>query len=282
MASLDTKSLSHKFGRDELLILGSGGGRYNAVSQKRSTGGFILRAFNGKVQCHIDPGPGAIRDVHKYQARPEKTNYIFLTHRHNDHCMSIPIIIEALQDDLGFKNKKGKIVAPEDYISSGQLDSYYNTLLERIIPVHQNESHHLEPGFRITTTPTKHGNVQNVGYIMEFGPIVDYHYKIAFTSDTAYFDNYVDIYKGVDILVVNLLRPNDHYCQGHLCTDELIPLLREIHPRICVLTHLGAHMNDERQEGMLATQVRKIQNAMPKAVNIIGAEDGMLIQFANS
>jgi len=155
-----------KFGTDELLILGSGGGRYNAVSQKRSTGGFILRALNGKVQCHIDPGPGAIRDVHAFNAHPEKTNYVFLTHRHNDHCMSIPIIIEALQDDLGFHTKKGMIVAPHDYITSGQLDPYYNTLLERILSVNQDETHNLEPGFTITTTPTIHGKVQNVGYIM--------------------------------------------------------------------------------------------------------------------
>lgn len=42
---------------DDLVFLGSGGGRHNIRTQRRSTGG-ILYKFNG-IQAHIDPGPGA-------------------------------------------------------------------------------------------------------------------------------------------------------------------------------------------------------------------------------
>jgi len=43
---------------DELIILGSGGGRHHIRTQYRATGGFLYK-FNG-IQAHIDPGPGAL------------------------------------------------------------------------------------------------------------------------------------------------------------------------------------------------------------------------------
>ena len=48
----------------KLTFLGSGGGRFATISQKRMTGGFRIDDFGGK-NYQIDPGPGAL--VRSYQ-----------------------------------------------------------------------------------------------------------------------------------------------------------------------------------------------------------------------
>ena len=76
--------------QDELIILGSGGGRHHIRTQYRATGG-ILYKFNGS-QTHIDPGPGALVRINQYGEDPlqerninktqHKQNPMYLDHRH--------------------------------------------------------------------------------------------------------------------------------------------------------------------------------------------------------
>ena len=48
----------------KITFLGSGGGRFSAISQRRMTGGFRIDNLGGK-NYHVDPGPGAL--VRTYQ-----------------------------------------------------------------------------------------------------------------------------------------------------------------------------------------------------------------------
>ncbi|GAF83633.1 unnamed protein product, partial [marine sediment metagenome] len=68
---------------DELVILGSGGGRHHIRTQYRATGGILFK-FNGN-QAHLDPGPGAIVRINQYNEDPTKTNLFIVTHMHIDH-----------------------------------------------------------------------------------------------------------------------------------------------------------------------------------------------------
>jgi ribonuclease BN (tRNA processing enzyme) len=95
-----------EFGEDELIILGSGGGRFQSISQDRSTGSLIFRPLNKNYQFHIDPGRGAIRDLRNYKINPRDTTHIFLAHNHTDHAMSIPIIIEGMSKYHASHNPK--------------------------------------------------------------------------------------------------------------------------------------------------------------------------------
>ncbi len=273
-------SWDKKFNGDQLIFLGSGGGRYLAKTQHRSTGGIIFQCFNGKIQCHIDPGPGAIRDINKYKIDPMDTEYIILTHMHTDHFMSIPIIIEASQPDHKYQTSSGTLIAPHDFLR--YLEPYYKKILERIIEVKLNQRYVLETDFKINrVTPTQHGEVENYGYIFEVGrKTEDYHYTIGFTSDTAPFPGYVDVYKGVDILVANVLRPDDHKCRGHMTVNEFIPLIQAIKPKVCILTHFGGYMDSPELGNHVPDQILKIQQAVGRQTKIIGAEDGLLVNFA--
>ena len=263
---------------DEIVILGSAGGRYHAATQLRSTGGIILRIMNGKYQCHIDPGPGAIRDLRNLEINSRETTHIFLTHAHTDHSMSIPIIIEALQKDFAYQIPKGCLVAPAEYLQSGELSSYYQKLLQDVIPVETNEEYRINNDFSVHTTPTKHGKLQNVGFIFKLRyPQRDF--TVAFTSDTANFPNYTSIYKGVDILIANVLRPDDSYCRGHLCVAEFIPLLKEISPKLCILIHFGGQIIHPVSGDLVDNQIEKIQQEVGLGIHVIGGKDGLHIPF---
>lgn len=281
-----------RFGSDRMIVLGSGGGRYMATTQRRSTGGFILQILDRRIQCHVDPGPSAARDLRDSHINPKKTSYIFLTHEHNDHDCEVPTIVEALQDDMEFKSPKGTLVAAASYFDGKK---YFFRLLQRLIGMREGETVQLENGFAVTATPACHGDaVPNVGYVMEIGAGVARdvagdlagdlagsvpRYRLAFTSDTAPFDGYVAAYRGVDVLVVNLLRPDDVVCRGHMCTDQLIPLLRKVKPAICILVHFGRRMDNEVDGDKVPAQARKIQAAIGPGTVVIGARDGQVIEF---
>lgn len=272
-------NICDQFAADELIILGSGGGRYMTVSQRRSTGGLILKAMQQQVQIHIDPGPGAIRDVHTHHIAPHKTTHLLLTHGHTDHAMSIPVMVEAMHYDMSFHKKHGIFIAPKDYIER-RMEPFHLSILDQIFPVEPNQNLIISPGFSLRTTPAFHRDVAGVGYVLEFGKVeTSYHYKIAFTSDTEYFKEYTKIYKGVDVLVANILHPDDVHCGGHLCIDEFLPLLKEIHPKICILIHFGARMDHENWGNLVPEQIQKLQAGVGNQTKVIGAEDGQRILF---
>ncbi len=269
---------SPRFGTDRLIVLGSGGARYMATTQRRSTGGFILQLLDGKIQCHVDPGPSAARDLRDWKIDPKRTNYIFLTHEHNDHDCEASTIVEAVQDDMEFKSKKGTFVAAKGYFDNKK---YFFRMLQRLVGMQQGETVQLEAGFSVTATSASHTDaLPNIGYIMDIGTAGSkHHYRIAFTSDTEPFDDYVKNYRGVDVLVANLLRPDGIVCRGHMCTDQFIPLLREIKPAICIIVHFGRRMDNETDGNQVPGQVRKIQAAMGNNTVVIGSEDGQRIEF---
>ena len=81
---------------DEIVILGSGGGRHHIRTQHRATGG-ILYKFN-KNQAHIDPGPGAIVRLNQYHEDPTNTDLFIVTHVHIDHFNDLSAIIESSRE----------------------------------------------------------------------------------------------------------------------------------------------------------------------------------------
>ncbi|MDX1798337.1 MAG: MBL fold metallo-hydrolase, partial [Candidatus Lokiarchaeia archaeon] len=81
---------------DEIIILGSGGGRHHIRTQYRATGG-ILYKFND-IQAHIDPGPGAIVRINQYKEDPVKTELFIVTHGHVDHYSDLSAVIESSRE----------------------------------------------------------------------------------------------------------------------------------------------------------------------------------------
>jgi len=261
---------------DELVFLGSGGGRHHIRTQYRATGG-ILYKFNG-VQAHIDPGPGAIVRINQYHEDPLQTELFIATHAHMDHYNDLSTMIESSRDNLhdGKYNyfKKGTLITTTDVLK--YISEYHLNMLEHIIPFKAGDRY-LYNNAEILGTKVIHSrNVEGFGIRFNLND-----YSIAFSSDTMVFDGFAEQFSGVNVLVLNLLRPNSVTCKRHLCTDEVIPYLNQIEPSLdaLLITHFGAYMDSPKSpKNFIPSQIKKFRKST-SIKKIIAAEDGLKIKI---
>ena len=245
---------------DELVILGSGGGRHHIRTQHRATGGFLYK-FNDS-QAHIDPGPGAIVRINQYKEDPTKTNLFIVTHVHIDHFNDLSAIIEASREQLHDRNynyfKKGTLITTEETLRF--ISEYHLGMLEEIVSFKPGDRMNYKSA-EIIATKVIH-SPKNQGFGVRFN-LRDY--SLAYTSDTMVYEGFSEQYYGVDILILNLLRPDSITCRRHLCTDEVIPFLNEIKPTGLIITHFGAYMDSiKSKKNFVPSQLKKLRELMSK------------------
>jgi len=262
---------------DELVILGSGGGRHHIRTQYRATGG-ILYKFNG-IQGHIDPGPGAIVRITQYKEDPTKTELFIVTHMHIDHFNDLCAIIESSRERLHDKNynyfKKGTLITTEEALKF--VPKYHQDMLESIVSFKTGDVFSYK-GVEIIGTKVVHSQVEGFGVKFNLKD-----YTIAFSSDTRVFEGFSEQFSGVDILVLNLLRPDSVVCRRHLCTDEVIPYLNKIKPSLkgLLITHFGSYMDSPfSPTNYIPSQIEKLKDNT-NINKIIAAEDGTKIKIAD-
>ncbi len=263
--------------RDELVFLGTGGGRHHIRTQYRATGGILYR-FNN-TQAHIDPGPGAIVRINQYNEDPIKTNLFIATHFHIDHFNDLSAIIEGSRADFYDDNrnfvKKGVLITTEEVLKF--ISDYHKNMVKRIIPFKPGDKLKYD-GAEIVATKVVHSNIKGFG--LKFGLN---NYSIGFSSDTNIFKEFSEQFDGVDILVLNLLRPNTVRCKRHLCTDDVIPFLNDIKPvpKVLIITHFGAYMDSPLSpKNFVPSQVEKLK-VKTRIDKIIPANDGLKLKVKN-
>lgn len=262
---------------DELVFLGSGGGRHHIRTQERATGGMLYK-FNG-VQAHIDPGPGAIVRINQFQQDPLKTELFIVTHAHIDHMNDISVIIEGSREQLHDRQykyfKKGTLITTAEVARF--ISDYHKAMLEKIVLFKQGDIYEYN-GATITAKKVVHTQVEGFGVQFNLDS-----YSIAFSSDTQIFEGFAEQFSGVDILVLNLLRPDSITCRRHLCTDEVIPYLNNITPplKALVLTHFGAMMTGFKTvENRVPSQIKKFQE-QTNIKTVIASEDGLVVPISD-
>ena len=92
-------------------------------------------------------------------------------------------------------------------------------------------------------------------------------------SDTRYFPGLVDAYKGVDVLILNVVFYERHHGVDHLCIDDAIELIRAIAPKRAVLTHFGITLLKEKPYQL----EKQMQNGLAMHVSL--AYDGYTVHF---
>ena len=261
---------------DELVILGSGGGRHHIRTQHRATGGFLFN-FNG-LQAHIDPGPGAIVRINEFREDPVKTELFIVTHAHVDHYNDVSAIIESSRELLHDKNhnyyKKGLLITTDDVIHL--ISDYHLQMVEKIVTFKAGDTLKYKDA-EIVGTKVVH-SPNNVGFGVRFNLE---NYSLAYTSDTKVFDGFSEQYNGVNILILNLLRPNSVTCKRHVCTDEVIPYLNKIDPPLetLIISHFGSFMDGPRShKNHVPSQVAKLQKRT-NIKRIVAAEDGLKLKI---
>ncbi len=262
---------------DVLVILGSGGGRHHIRTQYRATGGILFK-FNGN-QAHIDPGPGAIVRINQYNEDPTKTNLFIVTHMHIDHFNDLCAIIEASRERLHDRKynyfKSGTLITTKETLEF--VPKYHQNMLERIVPFKRGDTFNYE-GVEIIGTKVIHSHPEGFGVIFKLA-----NYSIAFTSDTKVFEGFSEQFSGIDILVLNLLRPDSITCRRHVCTDEVIPYFNRITPPLkgLLISHFGSYMDsDFSPKNYIPSQLAKLRDET-NIKTIVAAEDGSKIKISD-
>ena len=252
---------------DQLVFLGTGGGRFSMITQKRRTGGIRLV---GSSNIQIDPGPGSIAYSHLLNIDPSKVESLLISHCHPDHDNDAEIYIEAMTD--GGTKKRGTLIAPKGVIEGNdtcevRISNYHKNQLAKVIKAEIGKEIKLE-NLKIETVNAKHQDPDAVGYKLSLKSI-----DLGYTSDTEYFSGLGSQFKGVDALIVCVLRPKGVPIKGHLCTDDVIKILDEAKPRLCILTGFGIRMiyaNPDRE----AKFVEQTSN-----IKTIAARDNMILKL---
>ena len=220
-----------------LIFLGSGGGRFSAISQRRMTGGFRIDNLGGR-NYHIDPGPGALIRTYQFGLDPRNLDGVIVSHAHTDHYNDAEILIESMTK--GMTRNKGLIVGSESVLNGYDkwgpaISSYHKSRSDNIVlkPDVTRYFHNI----KIKGTKTEHGDPTGIGF-----QINHKGFKLSYTSDTSYFEGLGKYHKGADILIASVLRPGKRTIDGHMCVQDFINLIEEVKPKVAVMTHLGLKM----------------------------------------
>lgn len=248
-------------------FLGTGGARFVASRQLRSTGGLWLNYRN--TNLYIDPGPGAVVRMHssKEHLDPTRLDAILITHKHLDHANDVNIMIEAMTDG-GFK-KKGLLYCPEDALSPDPVVlNYVKSYLDNVVLLKEKGRYTVKD--IVFSTPVKHTHP-----VETYGVVFHLNKTIGLIADTRYFDALPDLYRA-DYLIVNVLRAKpieNRDPVDHLAVDDFVRIVEEVKPEIAVMTHFGMNIIKEKPY-LLAEKLKK-----ETGLNIVAAYDGMKLEF---
>jgi len=251
----------------QIVFLGTGGGRFATITQRRRTGG--IRILHEKVNIHLDPGPGALIYSLEAGLDPQKINGVLISHCHPDHYNDAEVFIEAMT--RGMTRKRGVLAAAHSVLSGNQqcepsISKYHQTMPEQVVDAKPGTSFNVD-GIRISAAEARHTDPDAVGFRFETPDFGD----IAYTSDSEYFEGIDKSYRGVRLLILCVMRPAGSPWKGHMTTDDAVKIIEEAKPEMAVLTHFGMQMIFKGPEN----EARLIQQKT--GIPTIAAADNMRI-----
>ena len=256
----------------EITLLGTGGGRFATITQKRRTAG--IRIITESLNLHLDPGPGALVHSINMGLDPQKLTAVFVSHCHPDHYTDAEVLIEAMT--RGMTRKRGILAAAKSVLAGNEVCEPSISKYHQQMPEQKFEAvHGLEfrvADLNVLVTEARHTDPDTVGFRFETKEFGDF----AYTSDTEYFEGIGKYYKGVRLLLLCVMRPSGKPWKGHMTTEDAIKIIEEASPEKAVLTHFGMQMIFKGP----AREARFIEEKT--GVPTIAATDGMRISFGEN
>lgn len=222
----------------QIVFLGTGGGRFAMITQRRRTAG--IRIISEKANVHLDPGPGALVYSIKEGLDPQKLNGVLVSHCHPDHYVDVEVLIEAMT--RGMTRKRGVLAAPRSVLRGSEtcqrvVSTYHQSMPEQTVILEKGVDFQIQD-LKIKATEARHTEPDTVGFRFETAAFGDF----AYTSDTEYFEGIGAYYRGVRLLLLCVMRPSGKPWKGHMTTDDAIKIVQEANPEQAIITHLGMQM----------------------------------------
>ncbi len=252
----------------ELVFLGTGGGRFATITQKRRTGG--IRFLSKNLNLHLDPGPGALIYSLEAGLNPQKIKAVLISHRHPDHYTNAEVLIEAIT--RGMLKKRGIVAAPPNILSGNTvsgpvISTYHQKMIEERIEVKPGVNFRVSDT-KIVATATRHTDPEAVGFRFEIPEIG----IIGYTADTEYFEGIEEEYRGARLLLICVMRPVGSPWKGHMTPKDAAKIVEEVKPEMVVATHFGMKMINSGP----ANEVKLIEETT--GVPTVPAFDGMKLR----
>jgi len=221
-----------------LHFLGTGGGRFVMITQRRRTAG--IRLVHGDTHVHIDPGPGGLVFSNWAGLSPQKLDAVVVTHCHPDHYSDAEVFIEAMS--RGAKSRQGILAAPRSVLDGNEdigpsISAYHQNLVERTETLYPGATFEVD-ALRFTAIEARHSDEDTIGIRIDTPDLG----IVGYTSDTGYFPELGELYRGLRLLALCTMRPRGHPLHFHLSTDEALEIVEHAKPKCVVLTHFGMMM----------------------------------------
>ncbi|MBR4505018.1 MAG: MBL fold metallo-hydrolase [Candidatus Methanomethylophilaceae archaeon] len=217
-----------------ITYLGTGGGRHTSMFQVRSTGGMLIE-HDGHF-LHVDPGPGALTQMHRIHYDPARTDSVIVSHCHPDHYSDAESVIEGMTH--GGWEKRGHVYGSATVVEgSGKLgpclSAYHRNLPVSCEAVRPGDSKNIV-GMRVDFFRSIHSDPTNVGmtFHTEFG-------KVSYVSDTEFDEEIAKQYIGSRVLMLPVTTPRGNRIHFHTCTEDAVFFEDIIKPELTVFIHLG-------------------------------------------
>ncbi|RLI30336.1 MBL fold metallo-hydrolase [Candidatus Bathyarchaeota archaeon] len=254
----------------ELVFLGTGGGRFAIVTQRRRTGG--IRIIDGKVNLHLDPGPGALVYSIEQGLDPRKITGVLVSHAHPDHANDSSVLLEAM---TGGALKRRGFLACARSVTQGNdsvdavVSRYHKGLPGNVFELSPGDTVSVG-GLEIRAVKAIHYDPDTIGFRLKL-PNGE---TLGYTSDTEFFEGAGKPYRGVDVLILCSMRPRGAPLKWHMSIDDAIKILEEAKPKEAFLTHFGMRMLVETSPENEAKYVEKVTGIPTKA-----ARDNMRVKI---
>lgn len=253
-------------GNNEIIFLGTAGGRFSVNKQLRASGGIILRV-NG-IQFHIDPGPGSLVKAKEFGINLRMNNVLLASHAHLDHCNDVNAVIDAMThsgiDKTGILIGSKSVIYGDDK-ERPYLTKFHRKAIDKYVALEVGNDVNFG-NIELRTLKTKHRDETTVGF-----KFFTDNFTVGYSSDTAFFAELIDELAGSDILVLNNLKPFGAKSDDHLSSDDSVKIIGEVRPKLAILQHFGQKMLEQNP----IYQAREIQRKTN--VQTVAARDGMSI-----
>ncbi len=217
-----------------ITFLGTGGGRHSTMYQVRSTGGMLIEHDGGRL--NVDPGPGALVQMHRIHYDVCTTKSMIVSHCHPDHYSDAECVAEGMSH--GGWEKKGHIYGSPTVIE-GQgglgpcISPYHLRIVEGYQVFRPGDVLDID-GLKVDIKHAKHSDPTNVGFVFHTD-----HGTVSYVSDTEFTEDIAKQYVGTRVLILPVTTPMGNRIKYHLCTDDAIKFIDIVKPELAIFIHLG-------------------------------------------